>query len=45
VRPDVGYPTNLVGAQKLDELRELVRGMPDGEDLRHATIASVQGHG
>jgi hypothetical protein len=45
VRPDVGYLTNLVRAQELDELRELVRRMPDGEDLRHAMIAPVYYHG
>jgi hypothetical protein len=41
VRPDVGYLTNLVRAQELDEVRELVRRMPDGEDLRHAITAAV----
>jgi hypothetical protein len=41
VRPDVGYLTHLVRAQELDELRELVRRMSDGEDLRHAITAPV----
>jgi hypothetical protein len=41
VHPDVGYLTNLERAQELDELRELVRRMPDGEDLGHAVTPPV----
>ncbi len=45
MRPDIGYLTNLVRAQELEELRELVRRVPDGEDLRQATTAPVYCHG
>jgi hypothetical protein len=45
VRPDIGYLTDLVRAQELDELRELVRRVPDGEDLRQAITAPVYCHG